>query len=381
MLRSNQQKQTARAPSSSTVVSSRRKDTKFCAPLCRLLGSCKFMMLMVYIISTSSISLAVETSYRCWFAWGLARLACSSLHVTDAFFIAVYTTKLLLKLYEEPVAYYKSSYNIVDTTTLLVAFLPHVFGLQTLYALKLIKHSSRMRPLGQTMQTVMYALLLLVLLMFVFAVSGHGWYRDPKSRDTENWDSLMAALFTLFNLLTVDGWTDSQCEMDHYGFTSSHVFIVAFISLDSFIFSSNMLMVLVITKPQVPRWMTSKRLGAIMEGVCFTSPFIDLYLPCLDLQDDTLNRSVMVELVTIRETPSYKNRCLFDVLNCLLGRNGHFGAVLSRENTTDFTTSSAGSLGRYQHRNGTGFPPIRRAKAISQVCTVLVWDWCPSQMC
>lgn len=35
----------------------------------------------------------------------------------------------------------------------------------------------------------------------------------------------------------------------------------------------------------------------IMEGFYFTTPFIDLYLPFLDLQNDTLNRSVMVEQV------------------------------------------------------------------------------------
>lgn len=57
--------------------------------------------------------------------------------------------------------------------------------------------------LGQTMQTVMCALILLVLLMLVFAILGSGWYGDPKTRDTENGGSLKAAFFTLFNLVTV----------------------------------------------------------------------------------------------------------------------------------------------------------------------------------
>lgn len=57
--------------------------------------------------------------------------------------------------------------------------------------------------LGQTVQTVMYALILLLLLMFVFAILGHGWYGDPKTGDAESWGSLKAALFTLFNLVAV----------------------------------------------------------------------------------------------------------------------------------------------------------------------------------
>lgn len=122
-----------------------------------------------------------------------------------------------------------------------------------------------------------------------------------------------------------------------------------------------------------------------MEGFCFTIPFIDLYLPFLDLQDDTLNRLVTVEQVTTRETPSYKNRWLFDVLNYFLGTNGHFEVVLPKENATGLSMSSAESLERYQHmpcaRNGAGFVPVKRANAISKHHAVSAWDQCPSQMC
>lgn len=62
--------QTARAPSSSAIVSNRRKDTKFCASLCRLLGSHKFVTLMICITSIATISLAMETNYCCWLRWG-----------------------------------------------------------------------------------------------------------------------------------------------------------------------------------------------------------------------------------------------------------------------------------------------------------------------
>lgn len=37
--------------------------------------------------------------------WGLARFACSSFQVTDAAFVAVYATEILLKLYADPIAY------------------------------------------------------------------------------------------------------------------------------------------------------------------------------------------------------------------------------------------------------------------------------------
>ncbi|XP_009585216.1 PREDICTED: cation channel sperm-associated protein 3 [Fulmarus glacialis] len=263
----------------------RRKDTKFCASLRRLLGSRKFTMLMICIISINAVSLALETSHRSRLCRG------TFFEVTDAFCIAIHTTELLLKLYVDPIAYWKSSYNILDAAILLVAFLPHASpadtaacthlegtteGLQTLRILKPIKRGSGMRvfteTLGQTVQTVMYALILLCLLMCVFAVLGHGWYGDPKTGDIENWGSLKAALFTLFSLVTVDGWTDLQRKMDHYGFMSSHVFIVVFILLGHFIFFS-ILIALVITKTQLSA--TSPEVVPLNTSGCCTGLELD----------------------------------------------------------------------------------------------------------
>uniref|UniRef100_A0A663EN69 Cation channel sperm associated 3 n=1 Tax=Aquila chrysaetos chrysaetos TaxID=223781 RepID=A0A663EN69_AQUCH len=320
-------RQTERAPSSSAVVSDRRKDTKLCPSPRRLLGSRKFATLVICIVSINAISLAVETNYRCRHRQ-LPGLTASSLQVTDAFFIAVSTTELLLKLYADPVPCWKSGSHISDAAILLIAFLPHVLpvdiaprthlegtteGLQTLRILKLIKYSGGMRTLGQTVQTAMYALILLFLLMFVFAILGHGWYGDPKTGDAENWGSLKAALFTLFSLVTVDGWTDLH----------SHVFIVMFILLGNFIIF-NMGTVLSVTSfllMAFSSWACSfsqhkitqgedfsellddikKTLRhssiIITEGLCFTVPFIDLYSPFLDLQDDTLNRKYLLSFL------------------------------------------------------------------------------------
>lgn len=76
--------------------------------------------------------------------------------------------------------------------------LPHPRSTHLFFLLQIFTET-----LGQTVQTVMYALILLFLLMVVFAILGHGWCRDPKTRDTEDWGSLKAALFTIFSLVTV----------------------------------------------------------------------------------------------------------------------------------------------------------------------------------
>uniref|UniRef100_A0A8C0BTL5 Ion transport domain-containing protein n=1 Tax=Buteo japonicus TaxID=224669 RepID=A0A8C0BTL5_9AVES len=232
------------------------------------------------------------------------------------------TTELLLKLYADPITCWKSGSNISDAAVLLIAFLPHVLPhlphLEITHLFFLLHVFTE--TLGQTVQTVMYALILLLLLMFVFAILGHGWYGDPKTGDAESWGSLKAALFMLVNLVTVSTAAFSSLSQANdkvqilEWFTSSHVFIVMFILLGNFIIF-NKLIALLITRAQVIRTLCIECAGRkitrgedfsellddikktlrhsnviITEGLCFTVPFIDLYLPFLDLQDDTLNR-------------------------------------------------------------------------------------------
>lgn len=85
----------------------------------------------------------------------------------------------------------------------------------------------------------------------------------------------------------------------------------------------------------------------IMDGFCFTIPFIDLYLPFPDLQDDTLNRNSGAALT--RETPSHRTRYPSEVVNYFLGTNGYFESVFPGGNVSAPSMSSAESLGKHHH--------------------------------
>nr|XP_009679952.1 PREDICTED: cation channel sperm-associated protein 3 [Struthio camelus australis] len=328
----------------------RRKDTEFCAYLHRLLDSPVFTILMICIISVNAVFLALETDYR-------LRLHSSTFFaLADALILSIYTTEFLLKLYVDPIAYWKDGYNVLDAAILFMAFLLYASttgaathfhswemakGLQALRILKLIKYSNGMRiftkALGQMVKTVMYVLILLLLLMFL----GHGLYGDPETGDTENWGNMEAAFFTLFSLVTVDGWTDLQQKLENHGFVNSHAFTIVFILLGFFVFF-NMFIGVVIIKMQdstqryeqecraakkAAVWAKKQMIlkkqqeevnklhqqktvqhkafnelvdnfkktlrhsdSIIVDDFCASIPFIDLYLTVLDLQDDTMDR-------------------------------------------------------------------------------------------
>jgi len=123
----------------------------------------------------------------------------------------------------------------------------------------------------------------------------------------------------------------------------------------------------------------------IMEGFCFTIPFIDLCLPLLDLQDDTLNRSVTVEQETTREMPNYKNRCPFDILDCFLGANGHLevfslGKVLLISAQAVVRAWEGTSI---RHARGMGMvsSPSGGLTRFPSTMQCRCGDQCPSQMC
>ncbi|KAH0629786.1 hypothetical protein JD844_012154 [Phrynosoma platyrhinos] len=304
-----------------------------------------FKSIMISTIALNAIFLVLETDYKVRYESNFF------LEVADLIILAIYTTEFLMSFYLDPVNYWKDGYKRFDFIVLLIAYLPYTIdrtnpkthqtatmlkGFQVLRVLKLIYYSPGMRilmaALAKTMKNVIYILVLLFLLMFIFAILGHGLYGDPDRGDFKNWGTLAAAFFTLFSLVTVDGWTDLQDELDDKKFATSRAFTIVFILLGFFVFF-NMFIGVVIMDIQSSTEEYDKKLKAerkanliakkqvilkrqqeeksteyqtfdemvedfkktllhtdpmILEDFCASLPFIDLYLTSLDRQDATI---------------------------------------------------------------------------------------------
>uniref|UniRef100_A0A7M4EW73 Cation channel sperm associated 3 n=1 Tax=Crocodylus porosus TaxID=8502 RepID=A0A7M4EW73_CROPO len=316
----------------------RRHDAEFCAYLSKLLQNPMIRVIMISTVLVNALFITMETDYNIRF----------QSHTFLEFFILFYV---------DPLNFWRSGYNILNAIILLLAYLPYTInknntkyywtwstlkGFQVLRILKLINYSRGMMNLmtavGQTMKTVIYVLILLFLLMFIFAILGHGLYGDPDSGDIENWGNLASALFTLFSLVTVDGWTDLQSSLEEQGFTASRAFTIVFILLGFFVFFNMFIGVVIINiqdSTQNYKWECKAETQAalqakkqailkrqqeevnklmhqqykafielvdnfkktlqhsdtvVLEDFCVSIAFIDLYLTSLDLQDDTIYR-------------------------------------------------------------------------------------------
>ncbi|XP_070591965.1 cation channel sperm-associated protein 3 [Erythrolamprus reginae] len=208
-----------------------------------------FKSVMISSIMLNAIFLSLETDFK------VRSESQMFLQVADLVILSIYTTEFLMGLYLDPVNYWKNGYKRFDAIVLFLAYLPYTFdqtnpknhhiltmlkGFQALRVLKLLYYSpgitNLMAAMGQTVKNVIYVLVLLFLLMFIFAILGHGLYGNQQHGDPQNWGSLAAAFFTLFSLVTVDGWTDLQQELDKRRFATSRTFTIIFILLGFFVF-------------------------------------------------------------------------------------------------------------------------------------------------
>ncbi|XP_029141623.1 cation channel sperm-associated protein 3 [Protobothrops mucrosquamatus] len=334
-----------------------------------------FKSVMISSITLNAIFLVLETDYKVRYESHLF------LQVADLIILAIYTTEFLMYLYLDPVNYWKDGYKRFDAAVLLLAYLPYTIdhsnpkrhhvvtmlkGFQALRVLKLLYYSpgitNLMAAMGQTVKNVIYVLVLLFLLMFIFAILGHGLYGDYQHGDPQNWGTLAAAFFTLFSLVTVDGWTDLQEELDDKKFVTSRTFTIIFILLGFFVFFNMFIGVVIMdiqnSTEQYERKLKEERRVTliakkqailkrqqeeiyelfnlqksteyktfdemvesfkksllhsdpiVLEDFCASLPFIDLYLASLDRQDATVNRlqDLYYEMVAILSTLLYHSQ-------------------------------------------------------------------------
>ncbi|XP_060152218.1 cation channel sperm-associated protein 3 isoform X1 [Globicephala melas] len=237
----------------------RRKDTQCQAFVKRVIMSRLFKIIMISTVSTNAFFMVLWTDYKT--RYNLFRL----FEVSELIFVSIYSSEFCMKLYVDPINYWKDGYNLLDVIIIIIIFIPYSLrkikgkhypylniadGVQSLRILKLIPYSRGIRTLisamGQTACTVASVLVLLFVLMYVFAVLGFCLFGVPESADLNNWGNLALAFFTLFSLATVDGWTDLQQQLDARNFTLSRSFTIVFILLASFVFLSMFVGVMII---------------------------------------------------------------------------------------------------------------------------------------
>jgi cation channel sperm-associated protein 3 len=215
-----------------------------------------FIMICIF---TNALFIAVETSLG-------EGQDVELFETADMVFLAIYLWEFVLKLYAEPVDYWRSKYNLFDFTILIISMLQFfdtvvgssLFGsevsfirvLRAMRALRALRSISMIRALRvlvdalvKTFASVLNLLSVLLLITYVFAIMGFYFFGKDAGNNAEHtgiddWATLPRAMYSLFSYVTADGWTDLQNDLDERGLGLSRLYTAVFIFIGHFIFTN-----------------------------------------------------------------------------------------------------------------------------------------------
>ncbi len=201
----------------------------------RLLETHRFQQFIIVVIVTNAATLGLETSVSIVERYG------TLLTLVDHLALYVFVAELAAKLYAYGWRFFRNPWNLFDAAIVTVSLLPTAGGLSVLRALRILR-ALRLISVVPSLRRVVTALLtalpgmssivlLLALVLYVTAVMGTKLYHVTAP---EYFGDLPTSLFTLFQMMTGDAWSDITREVmaQH---PSAWVFFVAFMLVCTFV--------------------------------------------------------------------------------------------------------------------------------------------------
>ncbi|MGQ0834057.1 MAG: ion transporter [Gammaproteobacteria bacterium] len=222
--------------------------------------------LIIALILLNAITLGLET-----FPPVMARTG-AALHVIDQTLLAVFVLELTLKLFAHGARFFRSAWNLFDFVVVGIALLPSAGALSVLRALRVLRVLRLMsavpkmrfvvESLGRSLPGLGAIGFLLLLFFYVFAVMATKLF----GASFPQWfGSLWASMFSLFQIMTLEGWADIAREI-MAAEPGAWIFFLAFILLATFTVL-NLFIAVIVNAMQEPHTPVEHRPVATSEDV------------------------------------------------------------------------------------------------------------------
>ena len=208
--------------------------------LCQRVVEAKaFEPAIIGVIIANSVLLGLETSAALEDRYGdLMRLGNN---VALGIFIAEAALKMAAKAPRVD-RYFRDGWNVFDFLVIVAALIPATGQFATiarlarlLRALRLISAVKELRliisALVRSIPSVGHVMLLMSVIVYIYAVMGYHLFHD---HDPANWRTLGISLLTLFNIITLEGWTEvmrTAMEMNSFAW----IYFVSFVIVGTFV--------------------------------------------------------------------------------------------------------------------------------------------------
>ena len=202
----------------------------------RLVASAPFQRAVLALILLNAVTLSLETSASVMAASG------GALDALDRAFLWLFTAELALRIYAFRGRFFRDPWGLFDLIVVGIAWLPATGPLSVLRALRVLRVLrlvSAIPSLRHVVEAMLAALpglgsilLLMALIFHVFAVMATKLYAGILP---EKFGTLGESLFTLFQLMTMEGWVDDIVKpvMEHRPW--AWLFFLPFIVVSTFV--------------------------------------------------------------------------------------------------------------------------------------------------
>jgi voltage-gated sodium channel len=206
------------------------------ARLLALVESAPFRNSIMALIVLNAITLGLESSRSIMQEWGAA------LHMIDRIVLWIFTVELILRIVAHGPRFFRDGWNLFDFVVVAIAFAPAAESMSVLRAMRVLR-VFRLISAVPSMRIVVEALLrslpglgsifaLLLLIFYVFAVMATKLFGETNP---EKFGTLSTSLYTLFQLMTLDGWVGEIVNpvLEHH--PGAMLFFLPFIVLSTFV--------------------------------------------------------------------------------------------------------------------------------------------------
>ena len=211
----------------------------------RIANSPHFQHVIMVVILVTAAVVGLETSetlatrHGDLFAW------------VDAVLQAIFVFEIVVRLlatWPRPQAFFRDGWNVFDFVVVVASLLPQAgaFAMvarlaRLLRVTRLVSAFPELRLIIGTMlrsiPSMGHVIMLLGLLLYVYGILGFYLFRED---DPAHWGTLGAALLTLFQMLTLEGWVEIQetvlpAAPWAWLYFASFVFVAVFVVVNLFI--------------------------------------------------------------------------------------------------------------------------------------------------
>lgn len=193
-----------------------------------------FHNVTIAVIIINAVTLGLETSQSIMAQWG------NLLTLIDRTILGIFVVELLLRLFAYRLAFFRSGWNIFDFVIVVVSLIPAAGNFSVLRSLRILRVLRLLSVIPQ-LRAVVEALVrglpamgaILLVLILVYFVGSVLVTRLYGPSFPEYFGSIGASMFTLFTIMTLEGWAEVARDVMK-SHPSAWLFFVPFIVVSAF---------------------------------------------------------------------------------------------------------------------------------------------------